>query len=70
MGIEQKYNQAQFDLLPGIVSVKEFLQWTGLSRDDFYAEVAAGSIEVYRAKKKGYMKCYKRESGRICKFIL
>lgn len=60
--------QAAFNRLPGLVSRQEFMDWTGLNKDDLGTEVKASRIKVYKARKTGYAKYYKDEIARLTGF--
>lgn len=63
-------NQANFNLLPGLVSRADFLYWTGYSEEDLDEAVKGGEITVHRRTANGYAKYYKVEIARITGFRL
>jgi|SRR5581483_584798 len=60
-----KCTQQLFDMLPGIVSRAEFMDWTGLDEHELREEVRAGRIVVYRPHPHGYARYYKHEIARL-----
>lgn len=62
--------QANFHLLPGLVSRSTFREWTGLSEGDITEGVRAGRIQTYRPKADGYRLYYKAEIARMTGFKL
>ena len=57
--------QAEFDKLPALVSLQEFLDWTGYNRSDLSVEIRAGRIKTFLPPGRRKKKYYKSEIARL-----
>lgn len=63
--------QQEFDGLPGLMTRKQFMQVTGLNKENL-RELCTdkNKLKRYHPKKGGYAKYYKRDAARIGGFLL
>jgi hypothetical protein len=67
--------QEQFDKLPGLLSLQQFVSVTGLTRHKIAEMIIAGVLDWHRGpvapgRAKSYRKYYKRDAARLGGFAM